>query len=113
MENYVAGPCPEDREASYAYRLQLAKGMKADVLELFRLGNKLTVENGYPSYIDLVLAVEELDRARLLHLHNDFLDCNLSRAKELILKYGLTFTDWFSDLNKMPWRTDVMLRVDY
>ncbi len=46
--------------------------MKADVLELFRLGNKLTVENGYPSYIDLVLAVKELDRARLLHLLNDF-----------------------------------------
>lgn len=100
-ENYATGLRTDSEEGSYSYRLELAERMKADVLELFQTRNALAFENGYPSYVDLVLATEEIDKMKLFGLLNDFLDANLYQAKELVLKYGLSFANWFSDLNKI------------
>jgi Zn-dependent M32 family carboxypeptidase len=47
------------------------------------------------------LRTEEIDKSNLINSLNVFLENNLPKAKEIIKKYGITWKNWFNDLNKI------------
>lgn len=101
LKNYDADLPTQFKQSGSFYRTELARGMKRDVLDLMKLRNSLAVESGFNSYVDLVLASDQVDKQKLLILLNDYLDHNLPKVRWLIKKYGLTFESWFADLNRI------------
>ncbi|NMA87385.1 MAG: hypothetical protein GX968_08680 [Tissierellia bacterium] len=101
LENYNKDIPNEIREDNYKYKLKMSKRMKKDVLNLMDIRNSLAINNGYNSYIDLVLSTEEIDEEKLIELLNNYLDKNLHKAKEIIKKYNITFENWFEDLDRV------------
>ena len=75
--------------------------MKTDVLNLINIRNKLAIEAGFPSYPELVLVTEEIDKDKLIDLLNKYIDGNLSKASELIKSYNIRLESWFPDLSKI------------
>ncbi len=82
-------------------RLSLARNMRADVLELLELRQRLAQEQGFASYVDLALASENLSRATVLPLIEQYLHTNLPRAQALVQKYQISWSSWFSDLETL------------
>lgn len=97
-DNYVPETKPNDRQAA---RLVLAKNMQADVLKLLQLRQELARKQGFASYVDLVLAGEDLSRATVVLLIEQYLDANLARARALIEKHRISWPTWFSDLDSL------------
>lgn len=101
LENYNKNIPREIREDNHKYKLEMARRMKKDVLNLMDIRNSLAINNEYSSYVDLVLSTEEIDKEKLLKLLNDYLDKNLYKARGIIKKYSITFENWFEDLDKI------------
>ena len=98
-DNYADGILPI--ADSKAARLALAKNMRADVIELLALRQHLARQQGFASYVDLVLAGEDLSLDMILSLIDDYLQDHLAAARELVQKYQISWTNWFTDLDAM------------
>lgn len=101
LENNKQDIPKEIREDKQRCKLELAKRMKPDVRKLMSLRNILANQEGFDSYVDLVLDTDEVDKDELLRLLNEYLDKNLARARELIKKYQISFESWFEDLRRI------------
>lgn len=101
LDNYNENIPSEIRKNNYKYKLEIARRMKKDVLQLMNIRNELAADFGYDSYPELVLTTEGIHKEKLNKLLNDFLDKNLSKAKEIIKKYNITFENWFEDLDRI------------
>lgn len=97
-DNYAPIQKPAEQQAE---RLALAKNMRADVLELLRLRLELAQEQGFASYVDLVLASEDLARPTVVRLIEQYLKTNLEKARALIRKHRIGWPTWFSDLDRL------------
>lgn len=101
FENYDTVIPKQLKKQGRFYLGELSRRMKTDVLALMKLRNSLAMDSGYPSYVDLVLETEEVNKEELFSLLNDYLDTNLPKAQWLIKEYGITFAGWFDDLDRI------------
>jgi hypothetical protein len=100
-ENYRCN-IPEFIKADkYKYKLALSENMKEDVIKLMNVRNFLSKQLGFNSYPELIFATEETDKNKIIRSLNRFIDCNLSKAKNIIKKYDIKWETWFSDLNRV------------
>ena len=101
VENYCYN-IPEFIKADkYKYKLALSENMREDVIKLMNVRNYLSKQLGFNSYPELIFVTEEIDKNNIIRSLNKFLDCNLSKAKKIIKKYGIKWETWFSDLNEI------------
>ena len=101
LDNYNQGISSEVKKNRYDYKSTLSLRMKNDVLNLMDIRNKLSKEEGFISYPELVLVTEEIDKDNLINLLNKYIGDNLPKALELIEKYNIKWESWFSDLSKI------------
>lgn len=101
LDNYDENIPDDIRGNSFKYKLEMAKRMKKDVIQLMNKRNELAVKLGYDSYLELVLATEGINKETLIQLLNDFLDRNINKAREIIKEYNITFESWFEDLDRI------------
>lgn len=97
-DNYTPTPLPDDRQAA---RLALARNMRSDVLQLLELRQQIAQQAGFTSYVDLVLAGEDLSRPTVVSLIEQYLNTHLAQAQALVDKYQISWTTWFSDLDRL------------
>lgn len=97
-DNYAPDATPANRQEE---RLALARNMRADVLKLLKLRQQLAQKQGFASYVDLVLASEDLSRATVVQLIEQYLDANLAKARTLIAKHRISWPTWFRDLDSL------------
>ena len=101
LDNYNQGISSEVKKNRYDYKSTLSLRMKNDVLNLMDIRNKLSKEEGFISYPELVLVTEEIDKDNLINLLNKYIEDNLPKALELIKEYNIKWESWFSDLSKI------------
>lgn len=61
--------------------------MTSDVLELMRIRDRLARDEGFSSYVDLVLSTEGLELEWLISFLEGYLESNLPVARQLVKKY--------------------------
>ncbi|GFN37006.1 hypothetical protein [Tepidimicrobium xylanilyticum] len=66
LDNYDENIPHEIRKDNYKYKLEMARRMKKDVLQLMDMRNALAIKFGYDSYPELVLTTEGIDKEKLL-----------------------------------------------
>lgn len=71
------------------------------VMELFHLRTELAKQQGFPSYVDLVLGTEGFEQAQVRSCIEDYLSHHLGMAKALIAKYQIKGGTWFKDVQKL------------
>lgn len=84
-----------------ARRTRLAINMRPDVLKLLALRQGLAQKQGFASYMDLVLAGEDLSLEIVESLTRQYLRENLNIARRLIKEHNITWPTWFQDLNRL------------
>jgi hypothetical protein len=97
-DNYGEGLAGTESHGSWNYRLALASRMKGDVRALMRKRTQLAKDLGFPSYVHMVLATEDMELEPLLAFLNRYLEENLPKARRLIVAYNLSWPTWFSDI---------------
>lgn len=100
-DNYNEHISNEIKENRQKYRMELATRMKEDVLDLMIIRDKIAIENGFESYMNLILKSEEIDEKFILETLNNFLNDNLIKAKNIMEKYEFTWENWFKDLENI------------
>ncbi len=75
--------------------------LRTTVLRLMHLRDGLAQERGHPSYVDLVLGIQDFDRDEIRALVEGYLHGNLDEAVGLIARHELTWEDWFSGLREI------------
>jgi hypothetical protein len=75
--------------------------MKSDVVDLMRLRQQLARTQGYANYPELVFRTEELEPDEVRAVVSDYLEENLSVARNLARHYGLSWSTWFADLTTL------------
>lgn len=63
--------------------------------------DEISRKNGYASYPDLILEINGIQRSELIKLLENFLEANIYKAKKTIIKYNISFNNWFSDLDSI------------
>ena len=84
-----------------ASRLELARGMKPDVEELFLSRQERAIELGYPSYPHLIYDCEDLSSDFVQQIVNRSLEQNLMHAKDFISRHRLKQESWFRQLSEL------------
>ncbi len=79
-------------------RVQMSAKMRPDVVRLLQLRDELARSVGFPSYVDLVLSSEDLERDTVVREVTEYLTDHLPRAKKLAAEHGLRWSTWFTDL---------------
>lgn len=80
----------------------MIRRIKPDVLALMQTRNRLSLELGFASYVDLVLFSEGLELKSLVALLKQHLERNLGTAKALVEKHHISLTtSWFIGLDRI------------